>query len=267
MEYRAPANLPYAQIVQIQAAALNGNMATLAAGALSSASTLVQLTDCDIDNAAKQMYLGSGVGHASEGNGDTALGGASMSLATSTGQNTAYGAQTLVNITGADCTAIGFQSGMNMTGAYSNTSFGSGSLQLDVIGNYNTAHGYFALHASTGDFNTAVGGQAGQTITTGSNNTLVGANANVNTPSGVGRLGLGYGAQSLADNAGQVGNASFGCLKIGTTLGKIQTGNTTNTTGGQWVLGDVVAATSTPDTTKYLEIMITGTLYKLVVAV
>jgi hypothetical protein len=166
--------------------------------------------------------------------------------------------------TGARGIAIGNNSNCSDTGT-DNTTTGVDAGSAST-GSYNTVYGAVAgSGAITGDHNTIGGWSAGTAIGSGSNNTLYGNQAEVGDEAAENRLALGHGTSAEVDNAGQVGNAAFTNLKIGTTLGSIETGDTTNTTSVPWMLGDVVVAAAVLDATQYVEVMIDGVLVKLAI--
>ena len=145
-----------------------------------------------------------------------------LSLNTTGVQNTAIGANALLNNTADSNTAIGFSAlSSNTTGtfntaagdhalqnntAFSNTAFGSQALIVNTTGSINTATGSAALLSNTtGSNNTAVGGGALAQNTTGTNNIAVGidAGSNVTTSNNVICIGA---AGNDVDNSCYIGN-------------------------------------------------------------
>ncbi len=174
----------------------------------------------------------------------------------------------------------------SVVGGSHNTAIGEASLNQLTSGTYNTALGYVALgngtvtgdhntavgnhsmwNVSGGSANTAIGNESGVTLTTGTNNTLVGDNSDVSGVAAINQIAIGANAATIADNTTQIGDANMTTMKIGGVAGAIETGNTTNTTAVPWMLGNLVTALTTADTSQYLEIMVNGAIVKLVVAV
>src|SRR5437870_5160222 len=107
---------------------------------------------------------------------NTAIGFEALFSNTTGGGNTATGSDALYsNTTGVTKTANGYQAlASNTTGNY-NTASGQGSLLSNTTGRNNTADGQNALHNNTtGSFNMALGENAGFNLTTGSNNIEIG---------------------------------------------------------------------------------------------
>lgn len=78
-----------------------------------------------------------------------------------------------------------------------NVGVGFQTLNFNTSGSFNTAIGYRSLKENTlGNANTAIGLDSGHSITTGNRNTLVGSYTFEDNISGVGNVGLGYGAGS-----------------------------------------------------------------------
>jgi hypothetical protein len=99
--------------------------------------------------------------------------------------NTAIGMDSMSNASGgvglqsgANNTAVGYQTFYNLTSGANNTAVGFQALEDNTTGTNNCAMGRFALrNCTTGTENTAIGTDAGDAITTGTDNTLVGYGA------------------------------------------------------------------------------------------
>jgi hypothetical protein len=141
-------------------------------------------------------------------------------------ENTAVGAQALINNTGNFNTAAGFGSLLNNTTGQFNTAVGDRALQTNTIGTDNTALGRDALfnnttsnqntaigraalaNTTTGPLNTAIGASALVSNTQGDTNTAVGANAlDGNTTGG---LNIAAGFLALHSNTTGVANTAVG---------------------------------------------------------
>jgi hypothetical protein len=153
-------------------------------------------------------------------------------------ENTAVGDSALINNTGVDNTATGYQALFSNTTGFGNTASGFSALELNTTGDDNTAIGNVALFSNTtGNYNTAIGTsalsenrtgsrnialgyQAGQNLTTGSNNIDIG-NAGANESSkirigtngiqtntfiaGISGVTIANGVGVLIDNFGHLG--------------------------------------------------------------
>lgn len=165
----------------------------------------------------------------------------------------AVGYETLAeNVTGSNCTALGFQALRNSTVSY-NTALGDSVLTACTTGTMNTGAGFRCLNAgttgvsnncgygvdclancdsaqncgygqdalrflTTGGTNCAFGRQAGDTLTTGSNCSFFGFDADVDSVSASYRTVIGSGAVGLVDNTVQLGRASNDDVVIGKSL-------------------------------------------------
>jgi hypothetical protein len=128
-------------------------------------------------------------------NSNTVLGDNALINATGN-ENTAIGFQTLFsNITGNFNTAIGWEALFSNTTGNNNTAIGTGALQLNRTGTENTATGVDALFANTtGTNNTANGAFALANNTSGSNNTATGEEALENNTTGSSNIAIGSNA-------------------------------------------------------------------------
>ena len=132
-----------------------------------------------------------------------------------TNENTVLGDDALLNNTGSDNTALGFE-----------------TLFSDTSGGFNTAVGARAMISnSTGGFNTAVGDVALGSNTTGSNNTAIGEAALVSSTTTSGNTAIGSFA--LSDDTTGSGNTATGDVALSATT----TGNN-NTANGFQALAD-----------------------------
>ncbi len=134
-------------------------------------------------------------------NGNTVLGDDAL-LNNSGANNTAVGFQALFNnTTGSANTANGFQALFSNTTGYFNTANGFLALYSNTTGYANTANGLFALYSNTtGSDNAATGFQALLSSTTGANNTANGYNALLNNRAGNGNTASGVSALSANIN-------------------------------------------------------------------
>jgi hypothetical protein len=107
-----------------------------------------------------------------------------------TNDNTVLGDDALLNNTGSDNTAIGFNALFNNTTGFDNTANGSDALAFNTTGVFNTATGFNALFSNTGGDNIALGFYSGKDLTTGSNNIDIG-NVGVAGESNSIRIGRG----------------------------------------------------------------------------
>ena len=156
-----------------------------------------------------------------------------------TDENTVLGDDALLNNTGFDNTAIGFDALLSNTTGNSNTATGDLALFSNTIGGFNAAIGDFALYSNTtGYFNTATGGDALFNNTTGNYNTAVGLQAlssnttgNNNTANGdvalfnntTGSFNTATGDGALVNN----GTGSFN-IALGAGAGSVHTTGSNN---------------------------------------
>jgi hypothetical protein len=126
-----------------------------------------------------------------------------------TNNNTVQGDNALVNNTGTDNTAIGFNVlELNTTGT-NNTAIGSNALFSNTNGFHNTAIGDRALFSNTTSFdNTATGHSALFGNTTGDNNTAIGSRALWQNTTG--RTNTAIGSTALLENTAGNNNTATG---------------------------------------------------------
>jgi Chaperone of endosialidase len=141
-----------------------------------------------------------------------------------TNQNTVLGDDALLNKTGSNNTAFGFNalysntSGFNNTanGVYAlysnttgngNTAYGAAALYSNTTGNRNTATGDAALYLSTGSDNIGLGHYAGFSLSTGHNNIDIG---NVGLASDSGRIRIGTSGTQTATFIAGINGAAIG---------------------------------------------------------
>jgi hypothetical protein len=120
---------------------------------------------------------------------------------------------------------------------------------------------------TSGSENVIIGNGSGNSCVTGIGNIILGSNTNIVGAGAINQILIGASCPSRGDNTIQMGQSATTTMYVGTTNGALQTGDTTNTTAVPWKFGDAVTAATTPDTTQYLEVMVNGTLRKLVIAV
>jgi len=160
-----------------------------------------------------------------------------------TNNNTVLGDDALLNNTGTDNTAIGFNALYSNTSGYSNTAVGDQALFSNTNGPSNTAIGATALLNNNGTANTAIGANALVSNTTGNDNTATGSDAllsnrtgQLNTAYGAealrssatGRLNTAVGANALFNNSAGNGNIALGInagLSLTTGSNNIEIGN------------------------------------------
>ena len=166
------------------------------------------------------------------------VGGNAGGAFTATGaQNTAVGYQSLYWLsTGSNNSAFGYGSMFATTTGYGNSAFGSASLTSNTTGYLNSAFGretllnnttgygnsafgYEALYSNNGNLNSAFGIQALVSNTTGVSNNAFGANALWSNTTGLGNTAIGNSALTAATTAN--GNIAVG----DTALGATTTGN------------------------------------------
>ena len=139
------------------------------------------------------------------GNDNTALGFNALLNNTTGGFNTALGAFALFNNTeGVANTATGHSALQNNLTGGNNTADGSLALSGNTSGSQNTAIGDFTLPSNNGDFNTAVGNNALASNTTGSENTALGFFAGGAVTTGSGNTALGFSAGEAVTDANSV---------------------------------------------------------------
>ena len=145
------------------------------------------------------------------------------------GGNSALGWESGMDLTtGTQNTLIGENSGGNLTDGDQNTALGSYALAQTIAGSSNnTALGFYACGAGDitnggitavgayalaenvgGQKNVAVGFQAGNVLTAGSQNTIVGYDADTDDNSATNQTVIGSEATGVADNSVTLGNAS-----------------------------------------------------------
>jgi hypothetical protein len=158
------------------------------------------------------------------------------------GQNTVLGEDALINNTGVDNTANGYETLHNNATGDENTGIGSNALYSNLDGFANTAIGYQALYTNDhGSFNTAIGHQAlysnvaaGSNVaigyqalyrnTFGTENTAIGQRALINNDDGSQNTANGSGA--LFDNTQGEDNTANGWDALGdNTIGNNNTGD------------------------------------------
>jgi Chaperone of endosialidase len=136
-----------------------------------------------------------------------------------TNQNTVLGDDALLNNTGSDNTAMGFNALYSNTDGFNNIAIGSGALFSNATGFDNTAVGYQALPSNTtGYLNTATGSYALQNNTTGVQNTATGGGLSYNT-TGSFNTATGNGALAYSTTGNFNTASGFNALLYNTTGG------------------------------------------------
>jgi Chaperone of endosialidase len=134
-----------------------------------------------------------------------------------TNQNTVLGDDALLNNTGNENTAIGFQALLSNTSGEANTAIGLAALESNTTGGFNTATGWSALGLNQIGFgNTAMGVLALTANTTSNNNTAIGADALQNNNAD---NNTANGSYALYSNTTGNGNTAsgFSALLLNTT--------------------------------------------------
>lgn len=193
------------------------------------------------------------------GASNTAIGFGTLYSNVSGSYNTAIGASILYDNTGTDNTGVGAFSLRYNTIGTDNTGIGRSSLYSNIDGDENTAIGKTSLYNNTiGGRNTALGMSAGNTITdgitpnTGSNNSIfIGYDTKALTASDTNQIVIGYAAVGNGSNTTTIGNSSTTDIYLHGDL------NLKSTSGVQ---------TATTTSNRYLDITISGTTYKLLLA-
>ena len=177
------------------------------------------------------------------GTNNTAIGFNALYSNTTGYLNTATGFEALYfNTSGSWNTAIGFETLYSNTTSTSNTAVGFEALFANTEGNYNSATGSFALYNNTtGDFNTAIGEGALISNTTASSNTAIGKGSlSANT---TGYINTATGAEALSTNTTGFNNTANGFQALNDNT----TGNY-NTADGQGALfGNTTGHNNTAD--------------------
>ncbi len=145
------------------------------------------------------------------------------------GLNSALGWESGMDLTtGTENTLVGSNAGGNLTDGDQNTALGSYSLAQTIAGSSNnTALGFYACGAGdithggitavgayalaeniAGQKNVGVGFQAGNVLTTGSQNTIIGYDADADDDSATNQTVIGSEVTGVADNSVTLGNAS-----------------------------------------------------------
>jgi hypothetical protein len=151
-------------------------------------------------------------------------------------RNTAIGYNSMLNSTGRDNTATGFNTLVNNTSGFLNAAFGVNALANNTTATANTAIGANSLAANTtSSFNTAIGYEA-LNVSTGAGNTAVGASSSYSNTIGGNNTTVGYGAlvfNTIGDNNTSIGTNSlwFTNGSNNTALGQGAGGASSNTLG------------------------------------
>jgi len=181
--------------------------------------------------------------------GSHAFGGSASAHITGS-NNTALGAEALLNAQGAiaDNTAVGQNALYALTTGGYNVAIGSGALDELPTGSYNTAVGYQALHQIDGGEtnNTAIGYLAGANADGNGEGTFVGANTSLGTATDndnviIGESATGGGANSIvigADATGQSANSVTLGNAFVTAVYMAQDKGATVHAGGLSIVGD-----------------------------
>ena len=174
-----------------------------------------------------------------------------------TNQNTVLGDDALLNNTGPNNTAVGFDALFSNTTGHENTAVGSRALSNNTTGQLNTAVGEGTLtNDSSGLFNTAIGGAALFSNQTGSANVAVGTFALFNNTSS---FNTAIGDFALSQNTTGFDNTATGreALESNTTGGSntadgvgaliLNRTGSNNTATGEFALFENDASQNTAD--------------------
>jgi hypothetical protein len=176
---------------------------------------------------------------------------------------------------GSQNTAVGVQALKQLTTGVNNVAMGQGALIAATTASTNVGIGTAAGNTlTTGSTNTLVGVLSGRAITAGNNHTAVGYNAgqsgaSVNNITAVGtgvKVSVAGGIAIGIDSSGAVATSSAqDQAVIGTGLTTLSVGNPG---GGQgsWKLGKRIAGAVSLDSAHYIEVMIDGTVCKILVS-
>ena len=120
--------------------------------------------------------------------------------------NIASGYQALLNnSSGSDNVASGYKALLTNSSGYSNVAIGSEALKLNTTGLYNTAVGTAALQSSTTDnYKTAIGYYAGSNDTNGVYNTFLGASTSIDNSSKTYKFSTAIGRSAIIDASNQI---------------------------------------------------------------
>jgi hypothetical protein len=169
---------------------------------------------------------------------------------TGTGQNSAFGYQTLFsNTSGNQNTANGYQALYSNTTGNLNTANGAQALRNNTTGSENVANGYYALRANTtGNLNTANGSSSLRANTTGNNNTGNGRESFYNNTTGNNNTGNGY--QALYNNTTGSNNTADGYYAgLNNTTGSnntfIGSGTNISPTNATWTSSTAIGVNAT----------------------
>jgi hypothetical protein len=173
--------------------------------------------------------------------GTASWGGPPNPTASDVNRNTAGGTNALLNNTGIDNTAFGYDALKNNASGQSNTAIGVDALLSNTEGDINTAIGFAALRSNTtGSQNTATGVGALNANTIGGNNTAAGFHALLSNTTGYNNTASG--ADALYSNTTGSENTATGRAALaGNTTGRsnIATGRNAlgNNTSGSFNTG------------------------------
>lgn len=237
----------------------SNNVASLAYGSATAASTLVQrdsngdfvarsfrTVDYIDDFTHRSFYLGNAGNRTATGTDDTgvgdtallaltsgikntAIGSAALSSNLTGSNNTAVGFNTLHNVTGDNNTSVGKDSGLQNTSGARNTYIGVLTGNTNQTGSDNSAFGYQSLALNTASNNVASGPYSLENNTTGTQNTGIGNSTLDSLTTGNNDTALGYQAgynsgtplQTIANSTflGAFSNASTDGITNSTAVG------------------------------------------------
>lgn len=220
-----------------------------------------------------------------------AFGKRAMEANTIGNENCAFGPGALLsNIGGSNLLAIGHHALQMNLNANNNLAIGNYALQLNIsgashiavgyqalggltTGNASIAIGYQALVQSNGSEMIGIGLQALYANTTGNNSVAIGSSAGyLNTGSGCVFLGYNAGYSETGNNKLYISNSNtatpliLGDFSANTLVFNASIKTQSSGAGaGVWKLGTKINATVVLDTTKYIEVNIDGSVYKLAI--
>ena len=247
-----------------------GSGALTANTASGTANTAVGDSALATNTAGDQLTaVGANALNAVTGSANTAVGAGCGQNITSGASNTGVGAFALSGLgaatTGSNNTALG-NSALSRNTASENTAVGSRALTISTSGTghvavgYNalaavttaadcTAVGHSALAVATGASNTAVGARAGDALTTGTSNVAIGADALGANQTGAGSVAIGDSALALATGSGNVGIGSGAGSAITSGVANVAVGRlalfTASTASSNTAIGDTALRLAT----------------------
>ncbi len=180
-----------------------------------------------ITNTGQNTAFGlNSLASATTAQNNTAVGSGALLTNLAGFNNTGLGTNALRNTTGSLNTAVGVASAFANTTGGSNTSVGHFSLKTNIVGDGNVSLGNNSLENSVGFFNTAVGFQS-LIATTGDQNTAIGWRSLETLTTGGGNIAIGKISNvpsPTTNNQLSIGNVIYGTNMGSTATGTIGIG-------------------------------------------